>query len=95
MKRSGYDIANEPPVKAAVMVRRPDGSLTGEMSELGMTKAILATSKPPLAHVKRSLRHAITRLHKSGITSCQDASGNTILLTALRELEGENALKVN
>ena len=95
MTRSGYDIANEPPVKAAVMVRRPDGSLTGEMSELGMTKAILATPKPPLAHVKRSLKHAIARLHQTGITSCQDASGNTILLTALRELEAENALKVN
>ncbi len=95
MTRSGYDIKNESPMKAAIMVRRPDGSLTGEMSELGMTKAILATPKPPLSHVKRSLKHAIARLHQTGITSCQDASGNTILLSALRELEAENALKVN
>ena len=95
MKRSGYDIENEPPAKAAVMVRREDGSLTGEMSELGMTKAYLAAPKPNLAHVKRALKHAIRLLHKTGITSCQDVSANTVLLHALRELEAENALEIN
>jgi predicted amidohydrolase YtcJ len=95
LKASGYDIESEPDSKAALLVRRPDGSLTGEVAELGMTKALLAYTKPNLAHVKRALKLAFSLLHRSGITSCQDASSNTLLLHALRELESEQALKCN
>lgn len=95
LTRSGYDIHAEPPAKASVMVRRPSGSLTGEVAELGMTKALLALPKPPLSHIKRALKHAIHLLHSAGMTSCQDASSNTLLLHALRDLEAENALKCN
>jgi predicted amidohydrolase YtcJ len=95
LKRAGYDVDNEPDAQATRFVRRNDGSLTGELSEMAMTKAALAIPRPAFSHVKRCLKHAISLAHKAGVTSLQEAASNTIMLHALRELDGENALKVD
>lgn len=95
LKESGYDISNEPDAKGSFLARRQDGSLTGEVAEMGMTKAVLASPKPSLSAVKRALEHAIGQLHKAGVTSCQEASANTVMLHALRELDANSQLKVD
>ncbi|KAF2466214.1 amidohydrolase 3 [Lindgomyces ingoldianus] len=95
LKRAGYDVANEPDIQASRFVRRQDGSLTGELSETAMNKAMLAFPDPPLAHVKRALKHAIRIAHQVGVTSCQEASANSLMLHALRELDYEEDLKID
>lgn len=50
LKRSGYSLT-EPDGPNKPHFRRPDGSLTGEVTELAMTKAILALPQPAFAHV--------------------------------------------
>lgn len=95
LKQSGYDVENEPPAKGSFFARRSDGSLTGEMGELAMTKAMLACPQPSLAHIKRALRHATRRLHKAGVTSCQEAASNTLMVEAFRQLDQKNDLKLD
>ncbi|OAA73911.1 Amidohydrolase 3 [Cordyceps fumosorosea ARSEF 2679] len=95
LTQSGYDVDNEPPAKGSFFARRGDGSLTGEVGELAMTKAMLACPKPSLAHVKRALRHAARRLHRAGVTSCQEAASNTLMVEAFRQLDGKNDLKLD
>jgi predicted amidohydrolase YtcJ len=48
LTRSGYNLS-EPDVPHHQFFRRPDGALTGEMTELAMTKAALALPKPGMA----------------------------------------------
>ena len=50
LKRSGYSL-NEPAAPHEQFFRRSDGSLTGEVTELAMTKAALAMPQPEMAHV--------------------------------------------
>ncbi|KAF2105584.1 amidohydrolase 3 [Lophiotrema nucula] len=95
LKRAGYNIENEPDAHGALLFRREDGSLTGEVAETAMTKAHLAFPTPSLAHVKRVLRHAIKVAHRAGVTSCQEASANTVILHALKELEEEGKLNMD
>ncbi|KAM4057591.1 amidohydrolase family protein [Hirsutella rhossiliensis] len=95
LQESGYDISNEPPAKGSYLGRRLDGSLTGEVAELGMTKALISYPKPNLFHVKRAVQHAVCQLHKAGVTSCQEASANTPMLQALGQLDGDNQLKMD
>ena len=95
LKRAGYDVEQEPDSHAARFMRREDGSLTGELSELAMNKAALALPKPAISHCKRALKAAIKQAHKVGVTSLQEPSGNTALMTALSELEKEYALKID
>lgn len=95
LRKAGYDVDNEPDVKGAVFGRRPDGSLTGELGELAMNKAMLAKGNPNMAHAKRAITEAIRRLHRVGVTSCQEAATNTVILHALRELDRDNALKID
>ncbi|KAJ4287696.1 hypothetical protein N0V90_012399 [Kalmusia sp. IMI 367209] len=95
LKRAGYDLQNEVDVQAGVTFWREDGSLTGELGETAATKAVLTMPAPGLAHVKRVLKAAIHVAHKAGVTSYQEASANTLILHALRELDEENALRMN
>tara|TARA_R110002003_G_scaffold39_8_gene2466 strand:+ start:11314 stop:12261 length:948 start_codon:yes stop_codon:yes gene_type:complete len=95
LRRAGYDIENEPDTHGAKFFRRPDGSLTGELAEAAMTKAALAIPKPNLAHVRRTLKHAIRLAHKAGVTSMQEASANTQLLHALSEMEMLGSLNLD
>lgn len=95
LQESGYDISNEPSAKGSYFARRPDGSLTGEVAEMGMTKALLSCPKPSLSHVKRTIKHGINLLHRSGVTSCQEASANTPMLHAFRQLDADNQLKID
>ncbi|KAH7359735.1 amidohydrolase 3 [Pyrenochaeta sp. MPI-SDFR-AT-0127] len=95
LKRSGYDIENEPDAHGAKFFRRPDGSLTGELGEAAMSKAALSIPLPNRAHIKRILKHAIQLCHKAGVTSTQEASSNTLLLQALSEMENEGSLHMN
>jgi predicted amidohydrolase YtcJ len=95
LKRAGYRLEDEPDTQATRFVRRDDGSLTGELSELAMNKAALAIPQPAFSHVKRCLKHAISLAHKAGVTSLQEAASNTLMLHALRELDSENALKMD
>ncbi|OKL56880.1 hypothetical protein UA08_08028 [Talaromyces atroroseus] len=94
--KAGYQVDNEPDVKGAKFSRRPDGSLTGELGELAMNKAMLSKGNPNLAHAKRAIKAALRCLHQAGVTSCQEAATNSVILDALRELDlEENALKMD
>lgn len=95
LRKAGYDVDNEPNFKGAKFGRRPNGSLTGELGELAMNKAMLAKGNPNMAHAKRAITEAIQRLHRVGVTSCQEAATNTVILHALRELDRDNALKLD
>lgn len=95
LKRAGYDIENEPDTQGSKFYRREDGSLTGELGENAMRKASLAMPFPSLAHIKRVLKYAIKVVHRAGVTSCQEASSNTLILNALKELEEEGKLDLD
>ncbi|TQV90390.1 exoenzymes regulatory protein aepA precursor [Cordyceps javanica] len=95
LRQSGYDVDDEPPAKGAFFARRDDGSLTGELGELAMTKAMLACPKPSAAHVRRALRHAARRLHRAGVTSCQEAASNTLMVDAFRALDRGRELRLD
>jgi predicted amidohydrolase YtcJ len=92
--RSGYAL-DEPDAPHEQYFRRPDKYLTGEVSELGMTKAALALPHPGMAHVKRSILEGVSRLHAVGVTSFQEAATNTAILKALGELDAAGRLKVD
>lgn len=95
LKKAGYDLPNEEDSQGAVYVRRQDGTLTGEMRELAMTKAALALPKPSSENVKKAIKLAVQQAHKAGVTSIQEASANSAILNALAELEQEDELKVD
>lgn len=95
LRRSGYDIEMEPDCQGGKYFRDASGHLTGEMAENSLSKVMTTLPRPSLAHVKRVLRSGISRLHKAGVTSCQEASANTIMLQGLRELEREGGLKLD
>lgn len=48
--------------------------------------------KTPMETAKGALLHAIRKSNEWGITSCQEASGTTVYLNALRELEKEERI---
>ncbi len=50
LQKSGYSL-DEPDAPHEQFFRRPDGSLTGEVTELAMTKAALAMPQPTMDHV--------------------------------------------
>ncbi|KAF9889312.1 hypothetical protein FE257_007421 [Aspergillus nanangensis] len=82
--------------KGGYYVRRADGqTLTGEVVEDAMTRVFDCLPIPPLAHVKRAVHHAIAICHQYGITSCQEASANTLYLHAIKELEDEHRLDLD
>lgn len=93
--KAGYDVENEPDVKGAKFSRRPDGSLSGELAELAMNKAMIAKGSPNIAHAKRAIKAAIHLLHQAGVTSCQEAATNTVIMNTLQELDQENALHID
>ncbi|PYH64979.1 amidohydrolase [Aspergillus vadensis CBS 113365] len=94
--RAGIDPNGYPDPDGGYYVRRKDGiTLTGEVVENAMTAVFDCLPIPPLAHVKRAIHHAMSICHKFGITSCQEASGNTLYLHAVRELELENRLDLD
>jgi predicted amidohydrolase YtcJ len=95
LREAGYDLKNEPDAQAARIVRREDGSLTGELSEAAMNKAALAVPRPALSHVKRALKAGMKQAHKFGVTSVQEPSANTLLLNALSEMEKEGSLNMD
>ncbi|EED14780.1 exoenzymes regulatory protein aepA precursor, putative [Talaromyces stipitatus ATCC 10500] len=95
LRKAGYDVDNEPDVNGAKFGRHPDGSLTEELGELAMNKAMLAKGNSNVAHTKRAITEAIQRLQRVGVTSCQEAATNTVILHALRELDRDNALKLD
>ncbi|XRM48201.1 hypothetical protein ABZX51_011135 [Aspergillus tubingensis] len=94
--RAGIDPNGAPDPDGGYYVRRKDGiTLTGEVVENAMTAVFDCLPIPPLAHVKRAIHHAMSICHKYGITSCQEASANTLYLHAVRELELENRLDLD
>ncbi|KAH8726761.1 amidohydrolase 3 [Phaeosphaeriaceae sp. PMI808] len=95
LEQAGYDLQNEPDVQGGKFFRRDDGSLTGEIVDAAFNKGAKAITFPALPTVKRALQVAIRAAHKVGVTSLQEASSNTQLIHALRELEAENQLKMN
>ena len=95
LKESGYDVDGEPDGQATRIVRRKDGGLTGELSETAMDKAAVSMPRPALSHVKRAIKAGIREAHKVGVTSIQEPSANTILLSALSELEQDQKLDLD
>ncbi|KAL4892031.1 amidohydrolase-like protein 3 [Aspergillus ambiguus] len=93
--RAGISPDGAPDPKGGYFVRRADGSLTGEVVEDAMSQVFDCLPIPPLAHVKRAVHKAIAICHQYGITSCQEASANTLYLHAIKELEQENRLDLD
>ncbi|KAL2785904.1 amidohydrolase 3 [Aspergillus keveii] len=94
LRRAGYDTESKEDPPGGKYVRRPDGSLTGELVEAAATQAWSSLPQPPVWYVKEAILYGIQMSHRFGITSVQEASANTIYLHALRELEQENRLQM-
>ena len=96
LRRAGYDVESEPEVQGAMYFRDPKtGKLTGELAENAMNKVATTLPQPRLSHIKRVLREGQHMLHRAGVTSCQEASANSLVLHGLRELEAEGDLKLD
>ncbi|KIW43493.1 uncharacterized protein PV06_04591 [Exophiala oligosperma] len=95
LKRCGIDERETQDPPGGYYKRRADGSLTGEIVEGATRDVWLSLPQAPLAYVKRTLEYGIEMCHRFGITSCQEASANTVYLHALKELEGENRLHLS
>ncbi|KAJ5814176.1 amidohydrolase-like protein 3, partial [Penicillium pulvis] len=95
LDRAGIDPfhAIDPP--GGFYVRRADGTLTGEVAENAMSQVFSKLPIPPLSHAKRALQFGVGMCHRYGITSCQEASANSLYLHALKELEEENRLDLD
>ncbi|KAM0706161.1 hypothetical protein Q7P35_006710 [Cladosporium inversicolor] len=94
LARAGYDVEGEPDAQGTCYKRDAKGHLTGEMAENGMSKAMTTIPQPGQSHVQRVLAVAQQKLHAAGVTSCQEASSNTLLLKGLQALESTNLLKL-
>ena len=75
--------------------RRPDGTLTGEMTELAMSHVWRHLPRTPLSYAKTVIEIAVSECHRYGTTSVQESSPNTVYLHAVRELEAENRLPLS
>lgn len=95
LERSGYDIENEPDDRATRYMRDEHGHLTGEMAEMSLSKAYTNLPQPSLRHTRRVMKEAQYMLHKGGVTSCQEASANTLFLKSISELEAADELKLD
>lgn len=95
LKRAGIDPVHATDPPGGFYLRRADGSLTGEVGENAMSKVFSELPVPPLSHAKRALQFGTRMCHRWGITSCQEASANSLYLHALRELEQENRLDLD
>ncbi|KAJ5094141.1 amidohydrolase-like protein 3 [Penicillium angulare] len=95
LKKAGIDPINAIDPPGGFYIRRPDGSLTGEVAENAMSQVFSKLPIPPLSHAKRALQFGINMCHRYGITSCQEASANSLYLHALKELEQENQLALD
>jgi predicted amidohydrolase YtcJ len=93
--KADYDLKDQSDPPGGSYVRRPDGSVTGELIELAMTKAALAKPKVNLTHAKHCILVAQEALIATGITSIQEAATNSLTLQALRELDAEGRLKLH
>ncbi|KAJ6187809.1 amidohydrolase-like protein 3 [Penicillium mononematosum] len=93
--RAGIDPVNAVDPPGGFYVRRYDGSLTGEVAEGAMSQVFSKLPITPLSHAKRALEFGVRMCLKYGITSCQEASANSLYLHAIRELELENRLNLD
>ncbi|KAF9883790.1 hypothetical protein FE257_002774 [Aspergillus nanangensis] len=94
LERAGYDTEAKDPL-GGKYVRRPDGSLTGELVEAATTQVWSRLPPPPVSYVKEAILYGIQMSQRFGITSVQEASANTVYLHALRELEQEGRLNMD
>jgi predicted amidohydrolase YtcJ len=92
--RAGYDVEGERDEQGTCYKRDVNGHLTGEMAENGLSKAMTSIPQPGMSHVQRVLAVAQQKLHAAGVTSCQEASSNTLLLKGLQALEATHSLKL-
>ena len=95
LKHAGYDLTEETDPDGGKYMRRPDGSLTGELVEAAAAQALTRLPQPPVSYVKEAILYGIRMSQRFGITSVQEASANTIYLRALRELEQEGRLDMD
>ncbi|KAJ5811784.1 amidohydrolase-like protein 3 [Penicillium riverlandense] len=65
------------------------------VAENAMSQVFSKLPIPPLSHAKRALQFGMRMCHRYGITSCQEASANSLYLHALMELEEENRLDLD
>ncbi|KPI39600.1 N-substituted formamide deformylase [Cyphellophora attinorum] len=94
MKKAGYD-ENEPDQSAHLYMRRPDGTLTGEVAENAQEKVFFSMPRPDPEHVKRAVMTSVRKLHECGVTSVQEASASKTELIALQQLDNAALLKMN
>lgn len=95
LRRAGYDLAGTSNPHGGRYIRRENGEMTGELVESAATKAWMSLPPLAVAHVKRAILYGIRASLRYGITSCQEASANSVYLAALRELEQEGLLTMD
>lgn len=94
LQRAGYDVEAEPDTQGTCYLRDSNGHLTGEMAENGLSKVMTSLPQPGSRHVQRVLAAAQKKLHAAGVTSCQEASANSLLLDGLQILDSAGTLKL-
>ena len=95
LKRLGYDLLEQKDPPGGRYVRRQDGSLTGELVEYATARVWRSLPQPPISYVKEAILYGIRMSQRYGVTSVQEASANTIYLSALQELEQEGRLNMD
>lgn len=96
LEKAGFDVQNEPDAPSSIYQRRPDGSLTGTIGgQAALGRASMAIPKPSIPHLKKALKRAMKELHRNGVTSCQEAATNSVMLKVLNELDIDGQLKVD
>lgn len=95
LKRTKYDLRNEVAPFGGELTLREDGTLTGELLEQANTKLWLNMPQTPTEVAQQALLFAVRKNNEYGITSCQEASANTVYLSALQELEKDQKLSCN
>ena len=74
--------------------RKSTGELSGELFETGQEAVSLAIPSPSLEIAQQAILESIKELHRYGITSCQEAASNKIILEALNALDDTGKLKL-
>lgn len=95
LKRAQYDLRDEVAPFGGELARREDGTLTGELLEQANTKLWLNMPKTPTEVAQRAILLGIRMNNEYGITSCQEASANSVYLSALQELEKQKKITCN
>ncbi|ODV91959.1 hypothetical protein CANCADRAFT_30242 [Tortispora caseinolytica NRRL Y-17796] len=96
LKAAGYDVDNPPDDPwDGYYVRRPDGSITGELVEGAAKNMWAAIPKgTPESHLE-ALEYGVKMANRFGFTAVQEASANAVYLEAAKALDEAGKMTIN